>query len=807
MPLASFVMTQPAWLAVAAALLWTAAAGGVAERAAGGRWATGLRVAAGAVISGLTGAVLVVLGGAVAEGLLLAMGVAGGAALAVRRYAREATALSTGGRRAAVALRTAAWLVVLVLVGRPAVDHVRVTFQKPLLAVLLDQSASMALTDPGSTAGTRAAQVEAALAATSAARTRLAELYDVRLLGFGSQTAPLSGWVIRPESPLTGLATALETAAELQATDGRSPAAVLIVSDGAENVGDSAGVRSAADALNERRTPLRAVGVGPEPGTTPMVELDPLAVPPRMGGRDRLPVVGVGRVRGCGGQSISVEVCWNDTVVATTELPVGGPDERIAPRFDILPPGPGAHRLSVRATLPATLGGATAESSAIVEVGADWMRVVYVEQGPRTESAFVLRSLRSDPRVEVTPVFLMDGGDEGGDWSNADVIIIGRLTQPLPPGRAEEVAAAVLERGVGLLLGHGESLRRVDPAGALAVVVPVRAGGAGERPTTRRFVPTAAGLRHAVLEGLAGEAAAGTESQPAGRDDAERWASLPALVGAIQLAEPKPAATVLATDGNGRPLLAGQEAGRGRCLMAGWESTWPWALHSDFGSGVHRLLWRQMVAWLANRRPRAWVVTEQGEYAAAALSERPVRVRAGVTGLEAGSEARGARLTLMKLEPSGRPGAGVAVDLKRAGPEWVAELPQAGVIELSGGAYLLEFAVSAAAATRGPAGGTDELVAYTRFEIETEDLERRRPTSNLGLLREAAERTAACGGKYARLADWPQVLAELTREDRRTRQETAERWAVVDREPGVLLAVLVGLLTAEWIVRKGAGLA
>ncbi len=825
---ATLVLTNPGWLAAALAVACAVAVG---FRTVGRRaWVRIVAAVGVALVTGVIGvcAVLVArFGGLKAQIVLGALAAAGGLWLAVELYRREAGTVGPTRRLVLVGARVGAWLVVLTLLARPAWERVLVTWDKPILAVLLDHSTSMSIADRASTVESalqRAARAEAAVTEGAAAIERLNELCDVRLRRIGARPAPIDTWAFSATEGLTGIAAALAEAREMRSASGQPARWVLLVSDGAENASTGTAVEQVAAELAEQRTALIAVGVGPRPGQTPLIELEPLLVPPRIGARELLHVPVTGRVQACRGGTLALRIMWDDHEVASGTIGVDYDVQHFRATHDVLPPDTGAHRLTVRLTLPAELGGASFSTSAVVEVVADRVRVLYFEQVPRTEAAFVARALAGDETLEVTRQFLFDARDVEATgraaaelWTGYDVVLLGRLRARFSTAALEALSKAVTERGVGLLLAGGRQLLASENCAgtALADISPVAfARQVGDGVTAARFVPSLAGLRHPVFQQETGaDGTAQSQRRP--------WLELPALGGTAVLGAAKPAAVVLGDDGQGRPLLVVQEVGRGRCAVAGWESTWPWALASEEGSVLHRRLWRQLVAWLGNRRPRAWVVTDQPSYPLAALvdGETRVRVRAGVSGLAAAlpSASRAglrATLTLARTDGDGPSRQAAAVTLQRGGEEWTATIPDtlaAGVGKMAAGSYVLDFAVRVADVAGEPqspeAQANDEFTARTRFTVVEEDVEQRTPTANLSLLRAAAERTSDCGGRYYDISALPEALSELAAKDRRQRVEERTRYSVVERDPWVLLVALVVAATAEWALRKRSGLA
>ena len=864
--LAAFGLKEPAFVALALAVLTGTGllARTLRQQTGSGRRAAMWRAGAGGLAGLLLGALFVAAGTAGAHALLILLAVGASALLSVESYRRHASKLGRARLAICVAARVGAWSAALLVIGRPAWNWVIVRWEKPSVAVLLDQSQSLGIADsPEPDAPTRAALVNRALDAARPEIGRLEELYDVRLFGFGARCEPLGDWEVRPHAPLSALASALRQAGQVRSACGEPPAAVVLVSDGAENAVSARVVREVAGELAAQRTALLAIGAGPAAELTPAVVLDPLTVPARIGSRDRLRVPVTAHVSGCGGRMLSLALLWGDAPAAERELQIDGPAQQVRTEFEVQPPGVGLHRLTVRVTLPADLGGARCETSAVVDVRDDRIRVLLLDLQPRNEMAFALRAIAGDPRFDVAYRLLMGQGagapagpqsllsDASGAlrWPEYHVVILGNVpAQGLPAQGLAALADAVRDRGVGLLLAGGRDFYhdRDDVRSDLADVVPVAFGKARPPDSYRpRARPTEPGCRHPVLAGLA----AGAESA-----EARLWENLPELPGAARFGQPKPLATVLLAGPEGEPLLAGLDVGRGRVLAAAWDATWPWALASEQGWALHGKLWRQMALWLANRRPEAWVVTDRSTYVGAALlgGQQTLQIRAGLSGADAFAAVaapteRKARLELRLVRvapdpissppsqlrisaepqspgtqpttgPTGLPEARAwDIPLKRSGGEWRAELPRdlATHAWLTSGSYELLFVVEQVPATGpgapAPAADADKaglvLSARTGFTVTATDLELLEPTANLALLRDAAALTEPVGGGYVPLEQLPEALRRLAAQDRRRRVEQPVVYDLCARWPWLLFGLIVGALTVEWMVRKRAGMA
>lgn len=816
--LAAFHLLYPALAWIAAVLLAVIAARFRAA-AKGGGWIGGSCLIAAATLAAIAG-------GETGHAFLFIAGLVAAAWLAVEVYRPAGNPGLIGGPRLfALYGRFGLLAIALLLAARPAGEWTVVEQGRPLLVVLLDQSRSMSIVDPDA-AASAASRADIAGAVLRRARLeRLRTYYDLRIRAIGEEPRELRNFDLSPSDPVTSLESSLRAAARIRADLGQAARYVLIVSDGAENVADAQRVNRAAVELAEEKAGILAFGVGPARGGA-VLAIDPLQVPARIGTRERLLVPVTLRSSGCRDTRLALAAAWDDAKSADTVVTPSADPAITSAELTLAPPGPGVHRLTITAALPPARGGGLVSRSALVEVRDERIRVLIVAEQFRSENAFISRALRSDPAFVVEQRILapagaaLSTGQSLDDADSFDVILVGDLMRGEKPGDAyDRIARTVMEHGVGLCFAGGAA----TTAGAAAThsilldILPTRANrAAAPPPATAQLIPTALGLEHPIFASSHDRATA-----------LAAWKALPAVAIEPLPAELKPLATVLATDERQAPLLVALDAGRGRIVQSALRETWPWALASDEGLELQRRFWRQIARWLANRRPQAWVLSDQPAYRLSAITSgrEPVRIRAGVTGLEGAERLDDllARLTVTPLgkaassatSPATSPSAPLeqtVVPLTLRNGEWQAELPGTSAIRLGAGRYEINFTVAPRPSTSQPttaaglANAFTELQAASAFEIETLDRELEPPTQNLGLLRDVADATRSFGGRYASIDALPAAVDELLAHDPRERIETKVDYDVVRRQPWLLLAIVTAAVAAEWVIRRRNGL-
>jgi uncharacterized membrane protein len=546
---------------------------------------------------------------------LVALGV--GAAVVAARSLRGTTLRE---QRTFGALRVATFLLLGICLLRPTLVLSRAVPQRNVLAVVLDDSRSMRLTDHPE--GSRLEAVRGAFADSAAVVRALGDRFALRFFRADAAAEPIAG-----AAALTGSGTRSDLGATLAgvrtALADRPVAGIVLVSDGADN--GTADLERELLALEARGIPVHTVGVGSRRFPRD-VAVEALRLPPSVlvGGE----VVGeaVLRLRGVASDRVAVSVEAAGRLVALDTVQLPADRELVAVPIRLPPLERGVHLVTVRvAPLDGESTTQNNAGAAAVRVRIGPEKVLHVEGEPRPDLPFMRRALAADSAVRLVSLlrsapgkFLRLGVEDsldlvGGFPTTREElfqyrgIVLGSVEAAFfTAEQLRMLEEFVSLRGGGLLaLGGrralteggygGTALDAVLPV-ALAGVTPVPEGG-GARMVTPE--PTEAGLRHPMLALAATPAAT-----------AEQWARLPTVSSVNAPALPRAGATVLlagrdASGGGSVPLLAMHRHGKGRAALFVVQDAWRWQLNASVpeDDATLSLLWPRLVRWMLDDVP------------------------------------------------------------------------------------------------------------------------------------------------------------------------------------------------------------
>ena len=719
-------------------------------------------------------------------------------------YLRPRVRLSKGTTATLIALRAALLAVMVVLLLRPVVVVSSVIPRSSYVAMVVDDSVSMKLQDvPGG--ATRLDTVKQALLNTGpdSFLNQLERKFKTNLYGFsGALTRLKDGNDLYAEGRTSDLAGALDET--IKRSSGMPLSAVVIATDGASNVPrDLAGVLRE---LRARDIPVFTVGVGNT--ARPMdAELTRVNMPRRVLVGSRLNIETIVGLSGYGPTKVLLSVREDGRAVKTEEVNLRGNDTQ-AVNLEITPTTPGIHRYTVEVTpLDGELTVENNKQDSLVEVIEGPLRILHVEGEPRWELGKIRESIQPNEK-NVVLVSLQRTGENkfyrqgiGSQGELADgfpkteeelFLYHGLMIGSVEAGffTADElraIEAFVARRGGGLLaLGGRLAFDGGKYKGTtLEDLLPVSLSG-GPVDDGNSFAP----VYRPVLTG-AGQTHPITRLNEDRAANQKAWNELPQISVSQVLSNVKPGASVLLearrVEGSGpqvAPLLIQQRYGRGQTLALTASDTWRWRMKMDSKNNAHETFWRQMLRYLVSGTPQQVEIgTEKEVYAL----DDMVNIVADIRDKRF-NPVGDANATARVTKPSG-----VIVDV-----------PLKFTTLNSVNTYAGEFKADELGQHRiellGTSTSLGQLNARSNMLVSDLNREYYSAAQNSELLKRISAET---GGKYYTPAEAQSLLDDLIyRQTPYSERVTKDLW-----DMPVNFMLIIGLLSAEWFLRKREGLA
>lgn len=731
-------------------------------------------------------------------GYVLAFGLVG--LLAWAAYARVAVPLGRGARTGLVLLRAATLTLIVIALLRPVVAVPSDETDVRVVPLLIDVSRSMRIAS-----GEESTRLDAARGLGRRIEEALGTSYRVEWLSFGDEVRRATPDGLEATADRSDLAVALEDVAERYGSL-RIPG-VIVLSDGGDTSGRS------VDAARLDGLPVFPVGLG---GVDEWHDREVLSV---TAGEPLLPdaaidisVSAVVRGGGTATQPLELRLRANGRPVDVRRVT---PAADGAPVHEVFTVAPAADQPTVYTVeIPPAPGELTSDNnrrSVLVPPHVARRNVLIVEGAPGFEHTFLKRALATDPGLSVDAVVRKGQNDQGQDTfyvqageSRAaalstgypqtrealfqyDAVVFGNVQADFFTREQLDLTARfVAERGGGLLVLGGRSFERRGLTGtSLEEVLPV--------DLTDRQARLAAPSGNG--EGVAVNAPAVTDDgvvHPATRlaaslsDSRGLWRELPPLASINLVGGPRPGAQILAVTaspgGDAHPLVAVQRYGQGRSMVFAGEASWRWRMMRPAADTVYDTIWRQMVRWVA--------MAAEGQVSVVPMS----------VAVPGRTEPVGVIVRTPRFEPA----ADADVSMTITGPDGAVQHHEATLASPRDGRYAASvrfgqpgvYRVDAEARRGGLPLGT-----HTRYVLAGgADLEMSDPRVNEAALRRVA---AATGGEFVPAAEVGTLEMLLDRSGSATRAtELRDLW----HNAWTLLAIM-GLLAAEWLVRRRVGLA
>ncbi len=708
-------------------------------------------------------------------------------------------------------------LVVLVfMLARPVTQTRRKEKVHTVLPVLLDASESMGVEDQAGTTRFNKAR-DLILYHLS---KQLSEDFDLRLYTFGSFLEPQTEGTLAAIPAAYGSSTDIGGAViESLRREGKRVDALVLLSDGVHNLGTHPA--EITPALKQQGVRVYTVGIG-QAGDYKDVEIGSISVPTMVFMNEEVPVTF--DIRSYGYKSVSAEVILQGTLVDETTAKVVQSDTTAAAKGNTMvlarqtveltekfPQERGKITFTIgeRGTYQLTLSTQVLADERVtsnnqkqveVHVTRERMQVLFLEGRPRWGYGFLVRALRSDPRIALHAVLEIAEGtfyhqrtgkqqDQSEKWDypkrttdlkDVDLLILGDVS---PKRFGEEglkaIVDAVSEKGMSVVLVAGESSFGQDGfyGTPMEAILPAELKGEQQvlPSSPLSYFVTPEGTNHPVFR---------VSSDPI--EMQALLGNLPEMGAYWPLGKARPAALVLMTGktdaaGDSPILLAVQKYGRGRTAILATDEWYRWSFMKGSdqpGQVLLRRFWQGFVRWIImgdiEDKDALAISLEQEQYIQG--KEIEIKVR------HSSFDATGANKPVLwisspdfgqkqfQLEPMEAPG-------------WyrVAFLPS--VL----GAYKL--------LARVEQSGKEPLTAEREFRVEPYVMEQRSAGMNEQLLRSLSTDTGGLYFSAENVTDLPRTVPKGEKEVERT--ITRQLW-----NSPMLYGLLFLLMSTEWIWRR-----
>ena len=701
--------------------------------------------------------------------------------------------------RAILALRIALLVLLVFVLGAPALRINMPKKESLFTAVLVDTSRSMSIADVDSSAGpiSRIQAAHDALFASGGQSliSQLSQDSQVILYSFSDLVKRASPEELtQAKGSFTNIFRALhDVETELRATP---LAAMVLVSDGCRNMGGS--TTDAAQILQARGVPLYTLGVG---NSNPHKVLEVMEVAaPRQVRRDSEVEVDV-TVRYTGyDKPFDLQLKRGDTVLLTRTITPNAESDLQRVHLQFTPDQEGT--ATYRVEIPATAGEPAAHNSFrefLLEIKDDRLPVLYIEGSPRMEYRFLRRALFRDKNFRLvgmlrlaanrfyiqgasdSEAYLKDGFPDTPERLAAfQAIICGDIEAGMFTAKQMELLEDfVKRRGGGLLMLGGVNSFGLGgyaktPVGAM---LPVKISPTDPAYSDEEFVaePVAENVQHMVMR-LAADPV----------ENKLLWNNAPPLIGITPLAGIKPGATLLLDKPRTHnPVLAVQNYGEGRVAAFTSGGSWYWRVSKPATDEFHERFWKQLIRYLVVGAKEQLTVSSDAEIYA---RRDPVTIRATVLGKDM-QALNDAAVIATVTDPAG--------NAQQIPLDWI--LSQEGVYECRlvpdiEGQY--QVAVAVKGWETPPVAGAF-LVAQPNAEL-----------ANAAMKKDTMEEMAAIThGKYFDLSSVEQMAEEIRRNNRTTAAAASDwRDEPIWNMP-LLFVLIVSIAAAEWLLRRKNGLA
>ncbi len=720
---------------------------------------------------------------------MLALGVIAAGVLLLWHVQRN-RGLLTGVRSLVIwLLETAMIALLLFLIWHPAISIATLRPQQNVVAVVVDDSRSMAIREGSQTRGAQAAALlDQKLLAP------LGQKFQVRLYRFGAEAERIQKTTqLNTSEHASRIGDSLQQVLAESAT--LPLGAVVLLSDGADNSG---GIDlDTMSQIRRRHIPVHTIGFGRQKPEKD-VEITDAVLPAHALVDSRLSALVTFRQYGYAGQKALLAVRGAGKLLASREVQLKADG---APQSEPLLFNAG---LAGPQTLDISIDPLTGEENRdnnslrrLVNVENRKPRILYMEGEPRWEFKFIRRAAEDDRSLQLESMLR----------TTQNKIYYQGFSDAHPPDEGFPAKAEELFAYDGLIIGSVEANYFTQTQQDLIREFANRRGG-GILFLGGRFALAEGGYLHSPLaellpvripenKGTFHREFSNQELTAQGKAslicrlvedpdrNATRWTSMPQIANYNEVGEVKPGAVELmrvAPSGHrAMPLLVTENYGRGRTAVFATSGTWRWRMWQDHNDITHATFWQQLMRYLVSDSPgRVSASTPR----AVLSDETKVSLRAEVRD----KAYHPVPNAVVEAHITGPDGATASIELTPQPTEegtytaeWNAEKPGSYVTEIVAGRDKEEL-------------GRDVVV----FRREDGVAENFHTSQNRELLEKLASET---GGRYYTASNAGKLPDEISYSEAGiTTRETKDLWDM----PVVFLLALM-LRGSEWVLRRRWG--
>src|SRR5690606_37714740 len=313
-------------------------------------------------------------------------------------YRRTTRSLSPGWKAGLITLRSLVLIMLFLCFLRPVVTTEQVVPQESYLAVIVDDSQSMSITDlPGSTS--RAAAVRDLLYEGGGILDPLAGSYQVRTFRFDKETRRITDSEgLGSSGTASGIDQALQYVDEQ--LSGLALGGILLLTDGADNSGNDP--LTTAQGFGARQIPVFTVGVGQENIPQDVGIVDVRAARTVLEGSVFSVDVALTH-QGYEGRQVELSIMDGETVVTTRPVILGSPNSTQRIALELTPERPEAivYRMQVAEQAGEIVLQNNSYSFLVDNSEKPALDVLYVDGHPRNEYKFIRRAVENDTSLRL----------------------------------------------------------------------------------------------------------------------------------------------------------------------------------------------------------------------------------------------------------------------------------------------------------------------------------------------------------------------------------------------------------------------